>query len=104
MKKIICLLLTLILTALTTVPVLSASAAEADEAVELTDGTYASGQVVVMFKNSVIDNETVPKKGDIAAVGADFGENLRLLTDKLDSKSFYAFNPSFDKKCFKKNK
>lgn len=33
-----------------------------------------------------------------------FGENLRLLTDKLDSKNFYAFNPSFDKKCFKKNK
>lgn len=33
-----------------------------------------------------------------------FGENLRLLTDKLDSKNFYAFNPSFDKKCFKKDK
>ena len=31
-----------------------------------------------------------------------FGENLRILTDKLDSKNFYAFNPSFDKKCFKK--
>lgn len=30
-----------------------------------------------------------------------FGENLRLMTDKLDSKNFYAFNPSFDKKCFK---
>ena len=30
-----------------------------------------------------------------------FGENLRILTDKLDSKNFYAFNPSFDKKCFK---
>lgn len=26
-----------------------------------------------------------------------FGEGLRLLTDKLDSKNFYAFNPSFDK-------
>ncbi len=33
-----------------------------------------------------------------------FGENLRLLTDKLDSKNFYAFNPAFDKKCFNKNK
>lgn len=33
-----------------------------------------------------------------------FGENLRLLTDKLDSKNFYAFNPSFDKHCFKKKK
>ena len=28
-----------------------------------------------------------------------FGEALRILTDKLDSKNFYAFNPSFDKKC-----
>lgn len=25
-----------------------------------------------------------------------FGEGLRILTDKLDSKNFYAFNPSFD--------
>ena len=30
-----------------------------------------------------------------------FGEALRLLTDKLDSKNFYAFNQSFDK-CRKK--
>lgn len=27
-----------------------------------------------------------------------FGEALRLTTDKLDSKNFYAFNPNFDKK------
>ena len=33
-----------------------------------------------------------------------FGENLRLLTDKLDEKNFYAFNPSYDKKCFNKQK
>lgn len=33
-----------------------------------------------------------------------FGENLRLLTDKLDSKNFYAFNPAFDKKCFQKKR
>ena len=31
-----------------------------------------------------------------------FGENLRILTDRLDSKNYYQFNPSFDKKCFKK--
>lgn len=31
-----------------------------------------------------------------------FGEALRLMTDKLDEKNFYAFNPEFDKKCFKK--
>ncbi len=33
-----------------------------------------------------------------------FGEGLRLLTDKLDDKNFYAFNPEFDKACFKKRK
>ena len=27
-----------------------------------------------------------------------FGEGLRILTDQLDSRNFYAFNPSFDKK------
>ena len=27
-----------------------------------------------------------------------FGEGLRITTDHLDSKNFYAFNPSFDKK------
>ena len=31
-----------------------------------------------------------------------FGEGLRILTDKLDEKNFYAFNPEFDKACFKK--
>lgn len=31
-----------------------------------------------------------------------FGEGLRILTDKLDSKNFYAFNPSFDKSCKQK--
>ena len=30
-----------------------------------------------------------------------FGEGLRLASDRLDSKNFYAFNPSFDIKCNK---
>ncbi len=30
-----------------------------------------------------------------------FGEGLRLATDKLNEKNFYAFNPSFDKNCIK---
>lgn len=30
-----------------------------------------------------------------------FGEGLRLATDRLDEKNFYAFNPSFDKHCLK---
>ena len=28
-----------------------------------------------------------------------FGEGLRLATDRLNSKNFYAFNPSFDRRC-----
>ena len=32
-----------------------------------------------------------------------FGEGLRILTDKLNSKNFYEFNPSFDKECNNKN-
>ena len=28
-----------------------------------------------------------------------FGEGLRIATDRLDSKNFYAFNPSFDMPC-----
>ena len=30
-----------------------------------------------------------------------FGDALRITQDKLDSKNFYAFNPSYDKGCGK---
>ena len=30
-----------------------------------------------------------------------FGEGLRLATDKLNEKNFYAFNPAIDKSCIK---
>ena len=33
-----------------------------------------------------------------------FGEGLRLATDRLNAKNFYAFNPSFDGKSFKPKK
>lgn len=33
-----------------------------------------------------------------------FGEGLRLATDRLNEKNFYAFNPSFDTKCNKKRR
>lgn len=33
-----------------------------------------------------------------------FGEGLKIATDKLDSKNFYAFNPEFDKPCKNKKK
>ena len=29
-----------------------------------------------------------------------FGEGLRLATDRMNCKNFYACNPSFDKNCF----
>ena len=28
-----------------------------------------------------------------------FGEGLRIVQDRLDSRNFYAFNPAFDKGC-----
>ena len=31
-----------------------------------------------------------------------FGEGLRIATDKMNEKNFYAFNPSFDTVCNKK--
>lgn len=31
-----------------------------------------------------------------------FGEGLRIATDRLNSKNYYAFNPEFDKKRAKK--
>lgn len=31
-----------------------------------------------------------------------FGEALRIVTEQMDSKNFYAFNPEFDKACVKK--
>ena len=71
MKKIICLLLTLILTAVTVVPALSVSAAEIEEGIELIEGTYAPGQVVVVFKNSAIDNDTVPRKRHLAGLSTN---------------------------------
>ncbi len=33
----------------------------------------------------------------ISLVSSRFGEAIRIVQDKLDSKNFYAFNPAFDK-------
>lgn len=46
------------------------------DSTELIEGTYAPGQVVVLFKNSAINTNTVPKKSDLASVGADFGDMM----------------------------
>ncbi len=76
MKKILCLLLTVILTVLCIVPALSATAAESDETVPLIEGTYAPNQVVVLFKSAAINTSTAPRTRDLAAVGEDFGEMM----------------------------
>ena len=68
--------LALILVISCTASVLPVSAAETDEAIELTEGTYAPGQVVVLFKSSAIDTGSVPKKGELAPVGANLGEMM----------------------------
>ena len=68
--------LALILVISCTASVLPVSAAETDETIELTEGTYAPGQVVVLFKSSAIDTGSVPKKGELAPVGANLGEMM----------------------------
>ena len=47
-----------------------------DNSIDLEDGTYAPNQVIVMFKDSAVDTDTLPSKGELAAVGADFGEMM----------------------------
>ena len=74
-KKILCVFLSVLLTALIAAPALSVSAESAD-AVELIEGTYAPGQVIVMFKSGAIDTDTAPRKSDLASVGADFADLL----------------------------
>lgn len=82
MKKSLCIFLTLIISALTVTPVLSAAAADTAEETELIDGTYAPDQVVVMFKDDVIGSEAGSDEDDLAAVGADFGEMMSALSSE----------------------
>ena len=52
-------------------------AAQAEHnAIDSENGTYVPDQVTVMFKGSAIDADTTPAKGELAAVGADFGEMM----------------------------
>ena len=76
MKRSLCIFLAVILALTTLSPALSASAADPGEKSELIDGTYVQGQVIVMFSGDAINADTVPRKGDLAAVGADFGEMM----------------------------
>ena len=83
MKKILCAILSAALISVSAVPAFAAETSDKSEtAVTLKEGTYATNQVVVKFKDSAIDTDTVPKKGEVEAVGADFGE----LADASSSK------------------
>lgn len=82
MKKVLCILLTIIFAAMTVIPTLVVSATTTDEQIELIEGTYAPDQVVVMFKDSAINTDPKNGKGDLAAVGADFGEMMSAVSDE----------------------
>ena len=71
MKKILCAILSAALISASAVPAFAAGALDNMETeVTLKEGTYAPNQVVVKFKDSAIDTDTVPKKGEVEAVGA----------------------------------
>ena len=76
MKKSLCILLAVILAVTAAAPMLSAAAADTAEQLGLIEGTYAPGQVIVMFKDGAVEPDTAPRKGDLAAAGADFGEMM----------------------------
>lgn len=58
-------------------------AAEAEHtAVDPEDGTYAPGQVIVMFKDGAINTDTTPDKGEFASTGASFGEGMRAVSSE----------------------
>ena len=75
MKKLLCAILSSTLLAASAVPAFAAETTDSmSEKPVLVEGTYAPNQVVVMFRDSAIDTGTVPKKGDLEPVGANFGE------------------------------
>ena len=52
---------------------------------ELIEGTYAPNQVVVLFRDSTIDAQTVPDKGDLESVGAGFGDMMDASSSKSEA-------------------
>ena len=71
MKKLLCAFLSAALLASSAVPAFAAETTDSTNTTPvLTEGTYAPNQVIVMFKDSAIDTDSVPKKADIEAVGA----------------------------------
>ena len=77
MKRWLSILLAMILVLSLAVPALPISAAETEGSViDSADGKYVPNQVIVMFKDSAIDTDTMPAVGELAAVGADYGEMM----------------------------
>ena len=75
MKKWLCAFLSAALLATSALPAFATETTDSTgEELVLKEGTYAPNQVVVMFKSSAIDTDTVPKKSDIESVGASFGD------------------------------
>ena len=86
MKKILCAFLSAALLASTAVTAFAAETAGSTNTTPvLTEGTYAPNQVIVMFKDSAIDTNTVPKKADIEAVGASFGDGMEASSSENDA-------------------
>ena len=86
MKKILCAILSAALISVSAVPAFAAETSDKSEtAVTLKEGTYAPNQVVVKFKDSAIDTDSVPKKADIEAVGAAFGETMEASSSENDA-------------------
>ena len=75
-KKVLCAFLSASLLALSAVQVLAVENTNGSEIPALEEGTYAPDQVVVLFKDSAIDTDTAPKKGDLEPVGAAFGDGM----------------------------
>ena len=75
MKKILCAFLSAALLATSALPAFATETTDSTgKELVPEEGTYAPNQVVVLFKSSAIDTNTVPKKGNIESVGADFGD------------------------------
>ena len=63
MKKLLCAFLSAALLASSAVPAFAAETTDSTNTTPvLTEGTYAPNQVIVMFKDSAIDTDSVPKK------------------------------------------
>ena len=86
MKKTLCAFLSATLLASSAVTALAVETTDsANTAPVLTEGTYAPNQVVVMFKDSAIDTDSVPKKGDLEPVGAAFGDGMEASSSESEA-------------------